>query len=68
MTGPKGVSFCLVFGVEVLANGSDLTKLNLVNRRPRERSAARKRAEHQLKNGLFAEAVGTDLQPAVFDK
>jgi hypothetical protein len=66
---PDAVSF-VSYGVELRANGSDLTKLKFGEPETAPAfSSADQRAEHQLENGLFAEAVGNDLQPAaLFDK
>ena len=64
MTGPTG-EFCLVFGVELLANGSNQTKLKFGKPETAPAfSSGDQRTEHQIENGLFAEAVGNDLQPA----
>ena len=61
MTRPSG-EFCLGFGVELLANGSDLTKLKFGEPETAPAfSSADQRAEHQLENEFFAEAVGNDL-------
>ena len=61
---PDRGEFCLVFGVELLANGSDLTKLKFGEPETAPAFGGADGANISLRTGFSPRAVGNDLQPA----